>query len=71
MRQATHGIFSSTFPFLGSFSDFWNDECVFHYTQSYPDDYVDWEEQISVKWNDPMLKIEWPINNPILSERDK
>jgi dTDP-4-dehydrorhamnose 3,5-epimerase-like enzyme len=40
-------------------------------TQSYPNDYVDWQDQISVKWNDPMLKIEWPINNPILCGRDK
>ena len=48
-----------------------SDECVFHYTQSYPNEYVDWQDQISVKWNDPILKINWPINNPILSERDK
>ena len=48
-----------------------SDECVFHYTQSYPDDYIDWEEQETVKWNDPMLKINWPIGNPILSRRDK
>ena len=48
-----------------------SDECVFHYTQSYPNKYIDWQDQISVKWNDPMLKINWPINNPILSERDK
>ena len=48
-----------------------SDECVFHYTQSYPNEYVDTNEQISVKWNDPMLKIEWPINNPILYGRDK
>jgi dTDP-4-dehydrorhamnose 3,5-epimerase len=48
-----------------------SDECIFHYTQSYPDEYVDWEEQQTVKWNDPMLKINWPIDNPILSRRDK
>ena len=48
-----------------------SDECVFHYTQSYPSEYVDWDKQISVKWNNPMLKINWPINNPILSGRDK
>jgi|TARA_B100000029_G_scaffold135788_1_gene130267 dTDP-4-dehydrorhamnose 3,5-epimerase len=47
-----------------------SDECLFHYTQSYPDDYVDWKDQISVKWNDPMLKIDWPVTNPILSRRD-
>ena len=48
-----------------------SDECVFHYTQSYPNEYVDWQDQITAKWNDPMLKINWPIDNPILSERDK
>jgi dTDP-4-dehydrorhamnose 3,5-epimerase len=48
-----------------------SDECVFHYTQSYPNDYIDWQDQISVKWNDPMLKIDWPIDNPILYGRDK
>jgi dTDP-4-dehydrorhamnose 3,5-epimerase len=44
---------------------------VFHYTQSYPNEYIDWQDQISIKWNDPTLKINWPIDNPILSERDK
>ena len=48
-----------------------SDECVFHYTQSYPNDYVDWQDQLSVKWNDPMLKIDWPIDNPILYGRAK
>ena len=48
-----------------------SDECVFHYTQSYPNEYVDWQDQMSVNWNDPALKINWPIDNPILSERDK
>ena len=48
-----------------------SDKCVFHYTQSYPNDYVDWQDQLSVKWNDPMLKIDWPIDNPILYGRDK
>jgi dTDP-4-dehydrorhamnose 3,5-epimerase len=48
-----------------------SDECVFHYTQSYPNEYIDWQDQMSVNWNDPTLKINWPIDNPILSERDK
>mgnify|MGYP003112327193 CR=1 FL=1 len=47
------------------------DECLFHYTQSYPDKYVDWEEQDTVKWNDENLNIDWPIKNPILNWRDK
>ena len=28
-------------------------------------------EQFTVKWNDPKLNIPWPIDNPILSSRDK
>ena len=47
------------------------DECLFHYTQSYPDKYVDWEEQDTTKWNDEHLNIDWPIKNPILNWRDK
>ena len=48
-----------------------SDECLFHYTQSYPKKYIDAPEQISVKWEDSRLKINWPIDNPILSGRDK
>ena len=47
------------------------EECVFHYLFSYPSDYVNSQNQMSVRWNDPMLKINWPIDNPILGERDK
>ena len=27
--------------------------------------------QFTVKWDDPKINIPWPINNPILSSRDK
>ena len=27
-------------------------------------------EQFAVRWNDPALGIDWPIEHPILSERD-
>ena len=46
-----------------------SDECVFHYTQTYPNDYIDVDGQYTIKWNE--LDINWPISNPILSERDK
>ena len=46
-------------------------ECVFHYTQSYPNQYVDWDKQKTVKWNDNRININWPITEPILSGRDK
>jgi len=41
---------------------------IFHYKQS---TYYNRAGQFSILWNDPELNIEWPINNPILSRRDK
>ncbi len=29
------------------------------------------KDQFSLNWKDPRINISWPINNPILSERDK
>ena len=45
-----------------------SDEATFHYKQS---TYYDRGKQFSYKWNDPQLNIWWPIQNPILSERDE
>ena len=47
------------------------EECVFHYTQAYPEDYVDWMDQDVMKWNDDRVNIIWPIDNPILNWRDR
>ena len=47
------------------------EKSLFHYTQSYPHDYVDWMNQDVMKWNDERVKINWPIDNPILNWRDK
>lgn len=44
---------------------------TFFYKWSYEGAYPDVEEQISVKWDDKDINIDWPITNPILSERDK
>lgn len=44
---------------------------VYHYKLAYPGEYLDAEDQFSVKWNDPDIGIIWPNNNPILSNRDK
>ena len=44
---------------------------VFHYKWSYEGEYADVDEQFTIKWDDPMVSIDWPINNPILSKRDK
>ncbi len=48
-----------------------SEECLFHYTQAYPHEYVDWMDQDVLKWNDERIGIEWPIKNPILNWRDK
>ena len=44
---------------------------VFHYKWSYPGNYPDVKDQFTIKWNDPILNINWSINSPILSNRDK
>ena len=44
---------------------------TFFYKWSYPGNYPDVKDQFSLKWNDPKIGIQWPIDNPILSNRDK
>ncbi|MBA1337291.1 MAG: dTDP-4-dehydrorhamnose 3,5-epimerase [Pelagibacterales bacterium] len=48
-----------------------SDKCLFHYKLSYKGSYLDANKQFSIRWNDPKLKIKWPIKNPILSLRDR
>ena len=45
--------------------------CILHYKWSYKGKYVDANKQNSYRWNDPKLKIKWPVKKPILSKRDK
>lgn len=44
---------------------------VLSYKLNYENNYPDVDSQISLKWNDPSLNISWPIEDIILSERDK
>lgn len=44
------------------------DKIIFHYKQS---TYYKPGSQFTYKWNDPRFKISWPVDNPILSGRDK
>ena len=48
-----------------------SDKAVYHYKLAYEGEYIDADQQFSVKWDDPKINIEWPTNQPLLSERDK
>jgi len=45
--------------------------CILHYKWSYKGKYIDSDQQKSYRWNDPKIKMNWPIKKPILSKRDK
>lgn len=44
-----------------------SDAALFHYKQT---TYYDRTGQFTLRWNDPELGIRWPVDAPILSERD-
>lgn len=44
-----------------------SESAIFHYKQS---TYYNRATQFTVLWNDPRFKIRWPIEKPILSNRD-
>ena len=46
-----------------------SDKCLFYYKWS--EHYRGPEAQVTVAWNDPDLNIDWAVQNPTLSERDK
>ena len=48
-----------------------SDKAIFHYKWSYTGEYPDVQDQFSLNYKDPILNIDWPISEPILSERDK
>jgi dTDP-4-dehydrorhamnose 3,5-epimerase len=48
-----------------------SNKAVFFYKWSYEGEYPDVKDQFSLNWKDPRINIFWPIDNPILSERDK
>ena len=46
------------------------DGAVYHYKLAYEGDYFDVQDQFTVGWNDRRLNIDWPVKNPITSQRD-
>jgi dTDP-4-dehydrorhamnose 3,5-epimerase len=45
-----------------------SEQAAFHYKQS---TYYDPKGQFTYRWDDPKLKIWWPVKNPLLSRRDE
>lgn len=45
-----------------------SEQAIFHYKQN---TYYNRAGQFTIFWNDPDLKIWWPVKNPILSKRDE
>ena len=35
------------------------------------DGYYDAKDELGVAWNDPEIKADWGVENPVLSERDQ
>jgi dTDP-4-dehydrorhamnose 3,5-epimerase len=48
-----------------------SEHAVFHYKLAYEGEYLDAHEQMTFRWNDPELAIEWPCEDPVLQTRDK
>ena len=46
-------------------------EAVFHYKLAYDGNYIDADKQMTIKWDDEELNINWPCENPILQARDE
>lgn len=44
------------------------DRAIFHYKQN---TYYNPKGQFTYKWNDPALKIWWPVKDPLVSQRDE
>lgn len=54
-------------PFYGNGHQVVTKKAIFHYKQS---TFYNRKSQFTIKWNDPIFNIQWPIKRPILSKRD-
>ena len=57
-------------PMVGNGFRVKSDVAVYHYKLSYLGEYLDAEDQYTLKWNDSSVDIDWNCENPILSSRD-
>lgn len=48
-----------------------DDDSIFYYKMAYKGEYNDVANQQTIVFNDKRFNIDWPIENPILSKRDK
>lgn len=55
-------------PLFGNGHLVLSEETLFHYKQSTY--YEGMENQFTLRWDDPKIGINWPVKNPLISERD-
>ena len=58
-------------PGFGNAFQVISDYSIYNYKLAYPKEYNDYDQQFTFKWNDKRIGINWPIKNPVLSNRDK
>ncbi|MAD12594.1 MAG: dTDP-4-dehydrorhamnose 3,5-epimerase [Flavobacteriaceae bacterium] len=58
-------------PGFGNAFQVISDYSIYSYKLAYLGEYNDYDKQFTFKWNDKRIGINWPINDPILSSRDK
>ena len=57
-------------PCFGNAQYVTSKDALYYYKWAYEGEYVDAKDQFTFAWNDPRIGIDWPTQNPILSERD-
>ena len=57
-------------PSIGNSFYVHSELAVYFYKLAYDGSYADADEQFTIAWNDPQLGINWPCDDPILSDRD-
>lgn len=57
-------------PHFGNAQYVSSKEALYYYKWAYEGEYVDAKDQFTFAWNDQRINIDWPTQNPILSERD-